>query len=74
MIDNGSLRYYLAQPDLQGMKLHIVVSPPEFNVKISAIYVESRQCVKVLDMRNICEVLSQLTYDQVQPISPSICQ
>jgi hypothetical protein len=41
MIDNGSLRYYLTQPDLQGMnmKLHIVVSPPEFNVKISAIYV-----------------------------------
>jgi hypothetical protein len=41
MIDNGSLRYYLAQPDLQGMKLHIVVSPPEFNVKISAIDVKS---------------------------------
>jgi hypothetical protein len=42
MIDNGSLRYYLAQPDLQGMKLHIVVSPPEFNVKISAIYLNSQ--------------------------------
>ena len=40
MIDNGSLRYYLTQPDLQGMKLHIVVSPPEFNVKISAITFE----------------------------------
>ncbi len=37
MIDNGSLRYYLTQPDLQGIKLHIVVIPPEFNVKISAI-------------------------------------
>jgi hypothetical protein len=55
MIDNGSLRYYLTQPDLQGMKLHIVVSPPEFNVKISAIDVKSDIPPKCFDLLFISE-------------------